>query len=206
MTTLVVKRASSTPICSARAQASNMALGRVSASGTSTYYALDMILSMIECDTSDDSVRIMLLTLHSESTSMLHSMPSTFQHVSARPHLPLLPCFISGAVRGLAAHFHSTPTSHQAFLASLSAFLNALFLIPSCITLFWPTTNAPIVPTNVASAQCIIPCVQYGVLVYAIPCAPPLLPSFANAARTNAFGVGVIRFGRRIFDIADVTR
>lgn len=62
------------------------------------------------------------------------------------------------------------------------------------------------VPVNVAKAQCITPCAQNGVLVYAIPCAPPLLPILLIAALTNVFGVGTNKLAFLIFDMALVTR
>ena len=93
-----------------------------------------------------------------------------------------------------------------AFFASLSAFLKARFLISTCIFLLKLNTMPFIVPANVAMAQCMIPCDQYGVLVAAMPCAPPLLPIFPKAALTNCLGFGIIAEDLLIFDIADVTR
>ena len=98
------------------------------------------------------------------------------------------------------------PTQELFFPASLSLFLNALLRIPSCIPMFCPTTSLFINPTDVPNAHCIPACAQYGVQVYANPCAPPLLPIRPNVALTKALGVGIVAVARRTFDMADVTR
>lgn len=92
------------------------------------------------------------------------------------------------------------------FFASLSAFFNARFLILSCIARFCLMTTRFPRPSAFSNHHCIIPCPQNGVLVYAIFCAPPLLPTFPSTAFTKFRGFGMKREVLRILDMAVVTR
>ena len=96
--------------------------------------------------------------------------------------------------------------AYSAFFASLSALASALLLISLCITKFRPSATPPISPTVILTTHKNRPWLHHGVPVCAIPCAPPLRPTFPSAARTNARGLGTIALARRILLMALATR
>lgn len=100
-----------------------------------------------------------------------------------------------------------TPGEPQPLFFSLSAFLNARFLIASCAPLLYhSSTPSPFAPKTLAMAHCRTAWLQNGVLLYLHPCAPPVRLSLVITLRTKCRGDGISQEARRILDMALVTR